>query len=162
MLLILLKGCFVQYKTGDSEEENEQLFLFHNHNRIMNSGYLESFVQTCVLVSHWHNSSNSHWHDFSTVQNYVHESLARLFNSRQHDSSTVTGTIVRQWQARFFNTHWQNSSTVTGTILQQWLAQFSNSHGQDFFFFLWRQNPSTVMFTVEGSCHVPGTRHMIH
>ena len=44
MLLILLKGCFVQYKTGDSEEKNEQLFLFHNHIRIMNSGYLESFV----------------------------------------------------------------------------------------------------------------------
>ena len=28
MLLILLKGCLVQYKTGGNEEENEQLFLF--------------------------------------------------------------------------------------------------------------------------------------
>ena len=45
MLLILMKGCFVQYKTGGSEEENEQLFLFHNHNRKMNSGYPESCVK---------------------------------------------------------------------------------------------------------------------
>ena len=44
MLLILLKGCFVQYKTGGSEEDYEQLFLFHNHNRKMDSGYLESYV----------------------------------------------------------------------------------------------------------------------
>ena len=32
MLLILL-GCFGQYKTESSEEENEQLLLFQNHNR---------------------------------------------------------------------------------------------------------------------------------
>ena len=44
MLLILLKGYFVQYKTGGNYEENEQLFLFHNHNHKMNSEYLESCV----------------------------------------------------------------------------------------------------------------------
>ena len=27
------EGSFVQYKTGGSEEENKQLFLFHDHNR---------------------------------------------------------------------------------------------------------------------------------
>ena len=45
MLLILLKGCFIQYETGGSEEENEQLLLFHNHNCKMNTGYLESCVK---------------------------------------------------------------------------------------------------------------------
>ena len=39
-----VKGCFVQYKTRGSEEVNEQLFLFHNQNRKMDSGYLESCV----------------------------------------------------------------------------------------------------------------------
>ena len=44
MLLNLLKGNFVQYKTANSKEENEQLFLFHNHNHKMDWEYLESCV----------------------------------------------------------------------------------------------------------------------
>ena len=124
MLLILLKGCFVEYKTGDSEEENEQLFLFHNHNRIMKSGYLESFVQTCALVSHWHNSSNSHWHNLSTVTGAIVQQFKIMCKSRWQDCSTVASTILQQLLVPLFDSHWHDSSTVAGTILQQSWAKF--------------------------------------
>ena len=42
MLVILLKGCFVQYKAGGCEEENEHLFLFHKHNRKWIQGILKA------------------------------------------------------------------------------------------------------------------------
>ena len=61
----------------------------------------------------------------------VELSLARLFNSHWHSSSTVTGTIVQQWLAWFFNSHWHDCSTVTGTIIQQLLARFFNCHWHD-------------------------------
>ena len=81
----------------------------------------------------------------------VQQSLARLFNSRWHNCSTVTGMIVEQSLVQLFNSGWHDSSTVTGTIVQQWLARIFNSgwhdsHGQEFFFFLCWQNSSTVMF----------------
>ena len=99
-----------------------------------------------------------------------------MFNSRWQECSTVAGTIVQQRLARLFNSGWHNCSTVagtiieqslddclivTGTIVRQLLAWLFNSNGQDFFFFLCWQNSSTMMFTVEESCHVPGIRHMI-
>ena len=114
---------------------------------------------------------DSCWYDSSTVTGtIVQQSLVRLFNSRLNDYSTVTGTIVQQSLARFstvagtiiqqllawlFNSHWHDCSTATCIILQQWLARVFNSHGQDFFFFLYWQNSSTVVFTVKESCHVP-------
>ena len=47
----------------------------------------------------------------------VQQSLARMFNNRWHDCSTVTGTSVQQSLARLFNSHWHDCSTVTGTIV---------------------------------------------
>ena len=70
-------------------------------------------------------------------------------------------TIIQQSMARFFNSNWHDCSTVAGTVIQQSLARFFNSHGQDFLFFLRWQNFSTVMLTVEESCHVLGIWHMI-
>ena len=79
--------------------------------------------------------------------------IARLLNSRWHDSSTVSGTIfqvsgkiVQQSLARLFNNHWYDYSTVAGTIMQeplhdcstvtsrivqQWLTQLFNSRWHD-------------------------------
>ena len=79
--------------------------------------------------------------------------IARLLNSRWHDSSTVSGTIfqvsgkiVQQSLARLFNSHWYDYSTVAGTIMQeplhdcstvtsrivqQWLTQLFNSRWHD-------------------------------
>ena len=92
---------------------------------------------------------NSHWRDCSTVAvMIVQQSLARLFNSRWHSYSTVAGIIIQQSLAQLFNSHWDNYSAVGDTVLQQ-------------DFFLLRQNSSTVMFTVEEPCHVPGIWHMI-
>ena len=98
---------------------------------------------------------NSRWHAI------VQHSLARLINSHWDDSSIVAGTIHQQSLAQLFDSHWRDCSTVTGTIVQQSLARLFNSHGQNFFFFLYWQNSSTVMFTVEESSHVPRIRHMI-
>ena len=61
--------------------------------------------------------------------------------------------------AGFFNSRWHDSSTVTGTILQQSLARLFNS--QDNIFFLRWHDSSAVILTVEESCHVLGIRHMI-
>ena len=74
---------------------------------------------------------NSHWHDYSAVQNYGQQSMARLINNRWNDFSTVTGTIVQQLLARLFNSGWHDSSTVTGIILQQSPARFFNSGWHD-------------------------------
>ena len=99
----------------------------------------------------------------------LQQSLARLFNSYWHNYATVAGTILQLSLARVFNSRWHNYSTVAGTTLQQSLARFFNSGWHDsstitvkiFFFFISWQNSSTVMFTVEEQCHVPGIRHMI-
>ena len=115
---------------------------------------------------------NSHWHDCSTVAGMiVQQSLAWLFNSHWQDCSTVAGTIIQQSLARLFNSRWHGYSTAAGTIIQQSLAQLFNSHWHNYsavadtilqqYFFLLQQNSSTVMFTVEKLCHVPGIRHMI-
>ena len=109
------------------------------------------------------------WHDSTTVAGTIlQQPLAQLFTSHWQDCSTVTGTIVQQSPAQLFNSHWHNCSTVTGMIVQQslaWLfnslARLFNSHEQYFFFFLCWQNSSTLMFTVEESCYVPGIQHMI-
>ena len=111
---------------------------------------------------------NSHWHNSSTVTGTnVRQSLARLFKSYWHDCSTVTGLIVQ---------HWSDCSTVTVTIVQQSLAWLFNSHWHNcstvtgtmaqqsltrLVFFLFWQNSSTVMFTFEESCRVLGIQHMI-
>ena len=92
---------------------------------------------------------NSRWHNYSAVTGtIVQQSLARLFNTRWHSYSTAAGTIIQQSLAQLFNSHWHNSLAVADTILQQ-------------YFFLLQQNSSTVMFTVEELCHVPGIRQMI-
>ena len=76
---------------------------------------------------------NSRCHHSSTVTGTIpQQSLACLFNSHWHDYSTVTGTIVQQSLARLINSGWHDSSTVTGIILQQSLAGLFNSHGQIF------------------------------
>ena len=61
---------------------------------------------------------NSQWHDSSTVAGtIVQQSLTRLFNSFWHDCSTVADTIVQQSLARLLNSGWHDSTTVTGTII---------------------------------------------
>ena len=52
----------------------------------------------------------------------LESTLARLFSSHWHDSSTVAGTIFQQSLTRMFNSRWQNCSAVVGTIIQQSLA----------------------------------------
>ena len=70
---------------------------------------------------------NSGWHDSSTVTGIIlQQSLARLFNSGWHDSPAVTSIILQQSLARFLNSGWHDSSTVTGIILQQSLARLLN------------------------------------
>ena len=105
---------------------------------------------------------NSDWHDWPTVTGTINQqSLAWFFTRGWHNCSTAAGTIVQESLARLLNSHCDNCSAVTGMIIQQWLARLFISNGQDFFFFLCWKNSSTVKFTVEESCHVPGIRHMI-
>ena len=142
-------------------------------------------VAGMILQQSLARSFNSHWYNYATMAGTIlQKSLTGLFNSHSQDCSTVTGTIIQQSLAwlfnscwydywivagttiqqslvRLLNSHWHDCLSVTGTILQQWLARFFISDGQYFFFFLCCQNSSTVMFTVEESCHVPGMRHMI-
>ena len=104
---------------------------------------------------------NSHWHDYSTVAAgaIVQQSLAPLFNSlpaqlfisHWYNCLTVSGTVFQPSLAWFFNSRWHDSSTFISTIPQQSLAAF----------FLCWQSSSTVIFTVEESCHVPGIQHKI-
>ena len=104
---------------------------------------------------------NCGWHDSSTATGTtVHQSLARLFNSHWHNCSTVTGTTVQQSLTQLFNSHWHDCSTVTGMIIQQSGTVVQQSWAIFFFFLCW-QNSSTLMFTVEESCYVPGIQHMI-
>ena len=106
---------------------------------------------------------------FYKVTYYELYTLARLFNSRWQNCSTVAGTIIQQSLARFFNNHWHDSSRVTGTIPQQWLARLFNSHWQDsstvmgkiFPFFYAGRILQQSRSRVEESCHASGIRHMI-
>ena len=130
--------------------------------KLFNSRWHDCSVTGTIVQQSLARLFNSHWHDCSTVTGtIIQQSLARLFNSGWHDSSTVAGMILQQSLARLFNSDWHDSSTVTGIILQQSLARLFNSQEQDFFFVLCWQDSSTVMFTVEEWCHVPGIRHMI-
>ena len=75
---------------------------------------------------------NSHWHNSSTVAAMlIQQSLARLFNSHWHDCPTVTVRTVEQSLAKLFNSGWHDFSTVTGTIIQQSLAWLINSGWHD-------------------------------
>ena len=98
----------------------------------------------------------------------LQQSLVQFFNRHWCSSSTVTGTIVQQPLAPLFNSRWQDCLTATGMIVQHSLARLFNSYWYNpsavpgkIFFLCW-QNSSTMMFTVEESCHVSGIRHMIH
>ena len=169
--IISWKMLFYQFWTFGMvvQQSLARLFNSHWHNSSIVAGKILQQSLARFFNSGWHNSSiftgaivqqslarlfNSRWHD-------IQQSLAWLFNSHWHDYSTVAAMTLQQSLAQLFNSHWHNSSTVTGTILQPLLAQFFNSGRQDFFFFLCWQNSSTVMFTVEELCHVPGMRHMI-
>ena len=70
--------------------------------------------------------------DSSTVTGTIlRQPLAQLFNSHWHNYSTVTGTIIQQSLEWIFISGWHDCSTVAGTIIQQSLAQLFNSHWHD-------------------------------
>ena len=112
---------------------------------------------------------NSRWQDCSNLTGTIdQQSLALFFNSYRYNSSTVTGTIVQQSLPWLLKSHWHDYSTVAGIVFQQLQARMFNRHWHDclavtgkIFSFLYWQNFSSVIFTVEESCHVPGIQYMI-